>query len=57
MVREGDSLWKIFNTLHTTKPDAKSWADFLTATRVLNSLDDPDRIRPGSILTLTSPNK
>ncbi len=55
VVRPGDSLWKIFTSLRRSGMDEKGWAEFLSKTRTMNSLSDPDRLHPGKVLTLTKP--
>lgn len=49
VVREGDSLWKIF---HQMEKGGRGWTDFLSTTSSANGILDPDTIRPGKILTL-----
>ena len=53
VVRPGDSLWKIFTSVRSQKPDHGGWMDFLANTQSVNSLNDPDRLQPGRVLTIT----
>jgi nucleoid-associated protein YgaU len=53
VVKPGDSLWKIFTSVRSQEPDRRGWMDFLANTRSANSLNDPDRLQPGRILTIT----
>ena len=53
VVKPGDSLWKIFTSVRPQKPDHRGWMDFLANTRSANSLDNPDRLQPGKVLTIT----
>jgi hypothetical protein len=55
VVREGDSLWRIFTSLKGSEAAGHGWADFLSRATSLNALRDPDRIIPGKVLTLTPP--
>jgi nucleoid-associated protein YgaU len=50
VVQEGDSLWKIYQTLGVETPSR--WEEFLSRMRAENSLIDPDHIRPGKVLKL-----
>jgi hypothetical protein len=54
VVRPGDSLWKIFTSLRPQDTDRKGWMDFLSKAQSLNGLDDPDRLLPGTVLTLSA---
>jgi len=53
VVREGDSLWRIFMSLKGSQAAAKGWASFLSSATSLNDLGNPDKIHPGKILTFT----
>jgi len=53
VVKPGDSLWKIFTSVRSQKPDRRGWMDFLSATQSMNSLIDPDRLQPGKVLTIS----
>ncbi len=57
VVKEGDSLWRIFAALQKGLPQQKGWTDFLSNASKLNNLQDPNRIHTGSTLTLTAPEK
>ena len=57
VVKEGDSLWRIFAALRLGAPEQRAWTDFLSNTLTLNNLQDPDRIHAGSTLTLTAPKR
>jgi hypothetical protein len=54
VVRPGDSLWKIFTSMRPQAGDRKGWMDFLSKTQSMNGLDDPDRLQPGKVLTLSA---
>jgi len=49
-VRPGDSLWKIFSSMRV---DRRRWGTFLSNAQSLNGLDDPNRLNPGKVLTIT----
>ena len=53
VVREGDSLWRIFMSLKGSETAGRGWTDFLSRTTSLNALGNPDTIHPGRVLTLT----
>ena len=53
VVRPGDSLWKIFHSLGPEGRGGASWRDFLSGTRAVNDLGDPDLIHPGAVLRIT----
>ena len=53
VVKPGDSLWKIFTSARSQKPDRGGWMDFLSTAQSMNSLDDPDRLQPGKVLTIS----
>ncbi|MGA2479543.1 MAG: LysM domain-containing protein [Spirochaetia bacterium] len=52
VVQQGDSVWKIYRSLGRESAGGKSWQDFLSTTRELNGLDDPDTILPGKVLNI-----
>ena len=56
VVRQGDSIWKIFRALGRNA-NGESWKEFLSTTRSLNGLDDPDTIIPGRVLDLAPQGK
>jgi LysM repeat protein len=56
VVREGDSLWKIFRSLGRGQRGGRAWVDFLSATQDLNDLSDPDTIHPGKVLKIATPD-
>ena len=56
VVRQGDSIWKIFRALGRNA-NGESWKEFLSTTRSLNGLDDPDTIMPGRVLDLAPQGK
>ena len=47
VVQQGDSVWKIYRSLGKGISRRQSWQDFLSTTRELNGLDDPDTILRG----------
>ena len=53
VVRPGDSVWKIYRSTTRDARDSKGWQRFLSTTRALNGLDDPDTIMPGRVLDIT----
>lgn len=53
VVRPGDSLWKIFTSMRAQSAVRKGWMEFLSKAQSLNSLEDPDRLQPGKVLTLS----
>jgi nucleoid-associated protein YgaU len=53
VVQPGDSLWKIFHSLGPGGRGGASWRDFLSSTRSVNGLGDPDLIHPGAVLSIT----
>jgi LysM repeat protein len=55
IVREGDSLWKIFRSLGRDQKGGRAWEDFLFDAQELNNLSDPDTIHPGKVLKLVAP--
>ena len=50
-VRPGDSLWKIFSSMRV---DRSRWGTFLSNAQSLNGLEDPNRLHPGKVLTITT---
>jgi hypothetical protein len=52
VVQRGDSVWKIYRSLGRESGDGKGWQEFLSTTRTLNRLDDPDTILPGKVLNI-----
>ncbi len=56
VVKQGDSLWRIFSSLNAGSFEQKGWIDFLSNTQKLNDLQNPDNIHPGFTLTLTPPS-
>jgi hypothetical protein len=54
VVQRGDSVWKIYRTLSREGGDGEGWQKFLSTTRALNGLEDPDTIMPGKVLTITT---
>ena len=52
VVQRGDSVWKIYRVLGRESGDGTSWQEFLSTTRALNGLTDPDTILPGKVLTI-----
>jgi hypothetical protein len=57
VVREGDSLWRIFRAMGGSKGSSMGWVDFLSTMQEENSLADPDLIAPGNVLTLSAPQE
>jgi nucleoid-associated protein YgaU len=55
VVKPGDSLWKIFTSMQARGGDLRGWREFLSRTRSVNDLRDPDQLRPGRVLTLSAP--
>jgi nucleoid-associated protein YgaU len=53
VVRPGDSVWKIYHSLGRQPGGGADWQRFLSTTRALNGLDDPDTILPGRVLDIT----
>jgi nucleoid-associated protein YgaU len=53
VVKPGDSLWKIFTSVRSEKPDRGGWIDFLSNAQSMNSLNDPDLLKPGKVLTIS----
>jgi LysM domain len=53
IVKPGDSLWKIFMSVRLQSPDHRGWMDFLSNTQSMNSLNNPDRLQPGKVLTIS----
>jgi hypothetical protein len=52
VVREGDSLWTIFQRLEGPEAGSRGWVDFLSRTQTRNGIQNPDHILPGRVLTL-----
>ena len=53
VVKPGDSLWKIFTSVRSEKPDGRGWIDFLSNAQSMNSLNDPDLLKPGKVLMIS----
>ena len=52
-MKPGDSLWKIFTSVRSEKPDRRGWIDFLSNAQSMNSLNDPDLLKPGKVLMIS----
>jgi len=57
VVQKGDSLWKIYRSLKSDGTLAGEWKDFLRTMKQRNGLPDPDRIYPGNVLSITTPDQ
>jgi hypothetical protein len=57
VVQPGDSLWKIYRSLHSDGTVVGEWKDFLKLIRERNDLFDPNRIYPGNVLSITTEKK
>ena len=54
VVQRGDSLWKIYRSLHDEGTVVGEWKDFLRLMSEQNDLPDPDKIYPGNVLSITT---
>jgi len=57
VVQQGDSVWKIYQSLRSSGTVESEWNDFLRLIKQRNSLSDPDRIYPGNVLSITTEKK
>jgi len=57
VVRQGDSVWKIYQSLRSSGTVESEWQDFLRVVKQQNQLPDPDRIFPGNVLSITTEKK
>ena len=54
VVQRGDSLWKIYRSLHDEGTVVGEWKDFLRLMSEQNDLPNPDKIYPGNVLSITT---
>ncbi len=54
VVERGDSLWTIYRGLRNEGKVEAEWTDFLRLMKERNKLNNPDRIYPGNVLTITT---
>lgn len=54
VVERGDSLWRIYRGLRSEGKVETEWTDFLRIMKERNKLQDPNRIYPGNVLTITT---